>query len=135
MAHVLRFERSFPHSRARVWAAITDVDRLREWFVAILDYDRSELCFADGVGAELTFVPTADGLPTGHGVVTRFDPPHLLEYTWDGEMLRWELQADGESGCRLVFTNTLDDPEAAAAVEPGWQAGLDGLAAVLAVRP
>ncbi|RJQ81263.1 hypothetical protein D5S17_05865 [Pseudonocardiaceae bacterium YIM PH 21723] len=123
----LRLERRFRHPPEKVWRAITETEQLRAWFVEILDYDRSRLDFA--AGAELAFVPKVD-LPTGYGRVTGFDPPRLLEYTWDRETLRWELRADG-SGCLLVFTNILDDPETAAAVEPGWQAGLDNLSALL----
>lgn len=130
MAHVIRLERTYPHPQAKVWAALTDKEQLRHWFVEILDYDRSQFDFTDG--GKLTFVPTSVDLPTGFGEVTRIDPPHLLEYTWDSETLRWELAAEGESSCRLVFTNVLDDPATAAAVEPGWLAGLDGLAAFLA---
>lgn len=127
----LRFERRLPHPPAKVWRAITEIDHLRVWFVAILDYDRSSLAFADG--AALAFVPrAAPELPTGHGHVTRFDPPRLLEYTWDSELLRWELEADGADGCLLVFTNIVDERGTATAVAPGWHAGLDNLTALLA---
>jgi uncharacterized protein YndB with AHSA1/START domain len=134
MAHVLRFERTFPHQQAKVWAAITQASQLRQWFVEILDYDRSELNFTAGEGTELRFVPTLDDLPSGHGVVTQMDPPHLLEYTWDDEILRWELYAEGDGACRLMFSNTVADPDTAAALEAGWQKGLDTLAAMLDAR-
>jgi hypothetical protein len=52
--YALRFERRYPHQRAKVWRALTETRHLREWFVELLDYDRSQLVFADG--AELTFV-------------------------------------------------------------------------------
>jgi uncharacterized protein YndB with AHSA1/START domain len=118
----LRFERHLAHPREKVWRALTETSQLRVWFVEILDYDRCRLDFAPG--AELDFV--AEGMPTGHGTVTACDPPALLEYTWDGEVLRWELASDGE-GCRLTFTNVVDDPDTAAAVTTGWQTGLDRL--------
>ncbi|HEY0454160.1 SRPBCC domain-containing protein [Actinophytocola sp.] len=122
----LRFERHLAHPRAKVWRAITESAQLRAWFVEILDYDRSRLDFAPG--ASLTFA--ADGFPDAHGEVTAYDPPALLEYTWAGETLRFELAAEGET-CRLVFVNIVDGPGTAAAVREGWRTGLERLAATL----
>jgi len=122
----LRFERRLAHPREKVWRALTEVDQLRRWFVEILDYDRCRLAFASG--ASLTFV--ANGLPDGHGEVTVYQPPAVLEYTWAGETLRFELTQDGE-GCVLVFTNVVDDPGTAAAVTSGWRTGLERLADAL----
>lgn len=127
----LRFERRFLHPQAKVWRAITETDQLRAWFVRILDYDR--LQFDVGPGAELVFVPKPEheAMGIGHGKVTRFDPPNLLEYTWDSETLRWELEPDGDAACRMVFTNIFDDRDSGAALGAGWHAGLDLLAASL----
>ncbi|MFC4588790.1 SRPBCC family protein [Sphaerisporangium corydalis] len=126
----LRFERRFRHPQAKVWRAITETERLREWFVQILDYDRLEFDLAPG--AELTFVPKAEhaAMGTGHGTVTRFDPPDLLEYTWDSETLRWELTPEGDS-CRMVFTTIFGERESGPALGSGWHIGLDLLAASL----
>lgn len=122
----LRFERWFPHSRDKVWRALTSADELRAWFVEILDYDRSRLAFAPG--ARLTFV--APGFPPGEGAVLVCEPPSLLEYTWDAEVLRWAL-TEKDGGCRLVFTNTVADGDTAAAVDPGWDLGLRKLSDAL----
>jgi len=124
----LRFERRFAHPRDKVWRALTEASQLRAWFVEILDYDRSELTFAPG--ATLRFV--AGALPAGEGKVLACEPPSLLEYTWDDEILRWELTPDG-AGCRLVFTNVLPDRDTAVAVDEGWQTGLERLDGTLAV--
>ena len=122
----LRFTRHLAQPCELVWRALTEREHLRAWFVDILDYDRSQLDFAPG--ADLTFV--AGDLPTGRGRVTAHDPPELLEYTWDAEVLRFELTRDGD-GCLLTFTNIVDGPETAAAVATGWDAGLDRLATYL----
>ncbi|HEV7650033.1 MAG TPA: SRPBCC domain-containing protein [Actinophytocola sp.] len=122
----LRFARRLAHPREKVWRALTETGRLREWFVDVLDYDRSRLAFAPG--ATLTFA--ANGFPDSHGEVTTYQPPALLEYTWGEEVLRFELTADG-AGCLLVFTNVVDGPETAAAVASGWSAGLGRLADAL----
>jgi uncharacterized protein YndB with AHSA1/START domain len=122
----LRYERTFPHPREKVWRALTESAELRRWFVEILDYDRSTLTFTPG--AKLTFV--AGEFPAGHGEVLACDPPALLEYTWDGETLRWEL-TPVDMGCGLVFTNTVADPGTAGAVDAGWDLGLKRLSDAL----
>lgn len=123
----LRFERRLPHPREKVWRALTETDQLRVWFVDILDYDRSQLAFAPG--ASLTFA--ANDFPDGHGEVTAYRSPALLEYTWGAEILRFELTDVDGAACVLVFTNVVDGPETAAAVTSGWATGLDRLADAL----
>jgi uncharacterized protein YndB with AHSA1/START domain len=127
----LTFERRLAHPTAKVWRALTEVEQLQAWFVQVLDYDRSRLHF--DAGATLTFVPKGGHgeMPTGRGHVTQVDPPRLLEYTWDTETLRWELESDGDAGCHLIFTNILEDRASARAVASGWHAGLDMLGASL----
>jgi uncharacterized protein YndB with AHSA1/START domain len=122
----LRFERWFPHSRDKVWRALTSTAELRTWFVDILDYDRSRLRFAPG--ATLEYV--AGGQSAGRGEVLVCEPVSLLEYTWDAEILRWEL-TEKDGGCLLVFTNTVGDGDTASAVDPGWDLGLRRLADAL----
>lgn len=130
----LRFERRLAHPPEKVWRALTETDRLRAWFVQILDYDR--LVIDPRPGARLEFPPAPEhaGLGTGHGEVLRADPPYLLEYTWDAETLRWELTPDGP-GCLLVFTDIFPDRGSASALGAGWHAGLDLLQAALDGTP
>jgi uncharacterized protein YndB with AHSA1/START domain len=130
----VRFERRLAHPPAKVWRAITEPEHLRAWFPAIVQFDLRP-------GARLRFEPTPEqqaryGLPdlaatTTNGQVTRVDPPHLLEYTWNEEILRWELRDDGAGGCLLVFTNIFDDRDAAVNLSAGWHAGLEVVAAQL----
>jgi uncharacterized protein YndB with AHSA1/START domain len=128
----LRFERRLAHPPAKVWRAITDPEQLRGWFPAVVDFDLT-------VGAKLRFGPTPEqvrrfGWPEeqiAEGEITRVEPPEFLEYTWGDEVLRWELAADGKSGCLLVFTNIFDDRATAATAAAGWHAGLEVVAAQL----
>ncbi|RIQ20767.1 SRPBCC domain-containing protein [Jiangella rhizosphaerae] len=101
---------------------------------------RFERRFGHPPGATLFFHPTdeqrerfgvAPEPVTGRMIAA--DPPHLLEYTWGTETLRWELTPDG-GGCLLVFRNTIDDPDAGPAVAAGWHAGLEILDAALSGR-
>src|SRR6267154_4467882 len=69
-APTVRFERTLPGPVERVWEYVTDTARLPGWF---------------GNG---TIEPRAGGavrLMDGHirGVVTQWDPPHKIAYTWN----------------------------------------------------
>lgn len=122
--YVLRFERRLDHPSEEVWQAITEPDRLRDWFPADIEGERV-------VGGKVRFVMRDDG---GEGEITAFDPPRLFEYTWGDEVLRWDIQPVGE-GCLLVFTNTLGDPTLASQNAAGWHACLHALESLLVGRP
>jgi uncharacterized protein YndB with AHSA1/START domain len=109
----LRFERRYRQPIERVWRAITEPDELSQWFPADVVGERA-------VGAELVFdddaqraearaagEPTRDDGPVFRGTVVAYDPPTVFSFTWGGELLRFELLADG-AGTTLVFTHLLD---------------------------
>ena len=48
-----------------------------------------------------------------------------MELRWGQEILRFELQPDGEDGCVLLFTNTFDELGKAARDGAGWHSCLD----------
>ena len=128
----LRFERRLAHPVAKVWRALTDPDHLRAWFPASVDMDLT-------AGAKLRFelVPEAqarhgiaDEDMVSYGELTAVDPPRLLEYTWSGEILRWELEPTVD-GCRLRFTDVFDDRAIAADDGAGWHVALEALSTAL----
>jgi uncharacterized protein YndB with AHSA1/START domain len=124
----LRLTRELAHTPETVWPWITQVSRLNGWFPATVNVD-----FAPG--AKLRFDLTADqrehmGIPdeedmSADGEVLRFEPPHLLEYTWGAEIFRWELTPGGAGGCELTFVDIFDDRELAAQMASSWHAVLD----------
>lgn len=126
--HVLRIERRLAHPPRKVWRALTESTHLRAWFPA--DIVGLELV----VGAPLRFVFREGEAEPSAGVVTEVDPPRVLAYRWEGELLRWELQPDG-AGCLLLFTHTFDDRPAAASFASGWKTCLDALERELDGRP
>jgi uncharacterized protein YndB with AHSA1/START domain len=93
--------RELRHPPAKVWQALTEPEQLREW--APFDADRD----LGTVGpAKLSTV----GAPAPHvsdSRVTRAEPPKLLEYSWGGNNLRWELEPLG-SGTRLTLWHNID---------------------------
>jgi uncharacterized protein YndB with AHSA1/START domain len=125
--YVLRFERRLDHAPEKAWAAITDPQRLRAWFPQGVEYE-GEMA----VGEKIRFHwDKGDDEPPFGGEILAFDPPRLFEFTWDDEVLRFELRPDGGGGCVLVFTDTMDDRGRAARNASGWHACLDALAAWL----
>jgi len=94
--------RDLRHSPDKVWQALTDPAQLHEW--APFDADAS--LAAAGATVKLTTV----GAPKPHvteTTVTRADAPKVLEYSWGGQEIRWELEALGQ-GTRLTLWHNID---------------------------
>lgn len=112
---------------SKVWSALTSADQIERWLgVAEIDLKvggQIAVCFVHADGAEM------------RGVVTRLEPPRLLEYTWrEGgaeSLVRWELEPDGEGDTTLTFTQTIDREPDAVGLAAGWHLHLDLLEASL----
>ena len=79
--------------------------------------------------------PTSDkygpDLPTLQGVIRVWDPPRVLEWTWDTDVLRFELESTAD-GTTLTFTTRLGpDDQGAANTAAGYHACLDNLVDLL----
>ena len=128
----LRFERRLAHPVAKVWRALTEPEHLQPWFPATVDLD-----LTPGAKVRFELLPEAqawhgiaDEDMVSYGEIVAVDPPRLLEYTWSGETLRWELEPTAD-GCRLRLTNVFDDRAIAADDGAGWHVGLEALNAAL----
>ena len=94
--------RELAHPPAKVWKALTEPEQIREW--APFDSDRN-------LGATGTATLTTVGSPTPHitqAQITRADAPRILEFTWGGQDIRWELEAVGEASTRLTLWHNID---------------------------
>lgn len=109
----LTFVRELKHPPVKVWAALTDADQLVRW--APYTADRSLASTGEAV---LTMVDGPDGQAM-KATVTRADRPTLLEYTWGGDTLRWEL-APSADGTRLTLQHTMADRDSLPKVAAGW---------------
>jgi len=122
--YALRFERTFAHPPEKVWRALTEREHLVAWFPAEVDLDVP-------AGTEVHFAFPSGRAAATSGTLTRTAAPELLEYTWDGALLRWELIAAGQGACRVVFTHVFEDRTGSVDAASGWHAGLEALAAHL----
>ncbi|MCP3136914.1 SRPBCC domain-containing protein [Pyxidicoccus xibeiensis] len=123
----LRYERLLAHRPEKVWRALTDNAELSHWFPARIEGARE-------AGAELRFVFPGESGPPTTGKVSVFDPPRVLEFSWEGDVLRWELKPEGP-GCLLVFTSTFDDRARAHRDGTGWHMCLENLETLLDGKP
>lgn len=117
--------RDLRHAPAKVWAALTDPAQIAEW--APFDADRS-LATVGPVKLSTVGTPQVD-----EGAVSRAEAPRLLEYTWGGGVLRWELESRG-TGTRLTLRHNIDRRFVSWGAA-GWHICLDVLDAQLAGEP
>ena len=120
----LIFVRYLPGPIERVWAYLTDPKFLAKWF--------SDGIVTNRVGGEVRFEMGATGR------VTAYQPPTLLEYTWNEEgsscgpvadaLVRWELAEHG-SGVRVTLTHSRLPEKEVLAHGAGWHTFLERLSA------
>jgi uncharacterized protein YndB with AHSA1/START domain len=119
--------RELRHPPAMVWQALTDPAQLAEW--APFDADRS----LAAVGAvKLTTVGTPTPM-VSETAVKRAEAPKLLEYSWGGGDLRWELEPLGR-GTRLKLSHNINRGYIAWGAA-GWHICFDVLDHLLAGEP
>jgi uncharacterized protein YndB with AHSA1/START domain len=116
----LRFTRRLPHPPEKVWRALTAPQHLAAWFPTDIEGERA-------TGAPLRFVFRQGEGPTIEGEMQVYEPPSVMQMRWGEEILRFELQPDGD-GSVLSFTNIFDELGKAARDAAGWHVCLDALA-------
>jgi uncharacterized protein YndB with AHSA1/START domain len=130
----LRFERRIAHPVERVWAALTEPERIREWLASA-----DELELREGGAVVLRWLNSDEqgNVAIARGTVSAVDPPRLLELDTDIHgVLRWELRPAGTGATDLTFTATLDLPdEYRTRVMAGWHSHLDFLEEALGGQP
>jgi uncharacterized protein YndB with AHSA1/START domain len=120
--------RDLPRPPATVWTALTDPEHLREW--APFDPDRN-------LGAVGTVMLSTVGTPAPHVTEThvkRADAPNVLEYSWGGNDIRWQLEPLGSDGTRLTLWHNIDRNYISMGAA-GWHICFDVLERFLAGRP
>jgi activator of Hsp90 ATPase-like protein len=74
----------------------------------------------------LRFEPATEAVESFDGEVLAFDPPAMLEFRWGTDVIRIELEPDGD-GTRLTLLDTIDELGKAARDAAGWHVCLDQL--------
>ncbi|MFJ4776308.1 SRPBCC family protein [Streptomyces sp. NPDC088762] len=122
-ARVVSLSRSYPAELADVWDACTNPERIPRWFLPVTGElkEGGRYQLQDNAG----------------GTVTRCDPPHGFDATWEvGDDTTWvELrltdEGDGRTLFRLTHIGHVDDERWArfgpGAVGVGWDSSLTGL--------
>jgi uncharacterized protein YndB with AHSA1/START domain len=112
----LRFVRQLNHPPAKVWQALTLPEHLTAWFPDGLEVDEWV------PGARLRFAHATDYAFDGE--VIAVEEERLLEFRWGTDVIRFELEPDGD-GTRLILLDTLDTVGKAARDGAGWHVCLD----------
>jgi uncharacterized protein YndB with AHSA1/START domain len=120
--------RELRHSPEKVWQALTDPAQLREW----APFDASGSLGAAGNTVTLTTVG-APGPHVTETTVTRADAASVLEYSWGGNEMRWQLEPLG-GGTRLTLWTNIDRRYIAMGAA-GWHLCFDVLDQFLAGAP
>lgn len=124
----LVFRRRFAQPPTQVWDALTEPDRLAQWAPFTADRPLRH------PGPVTLLVTDQPDVPPIAATVLAVDPPHLVEYTWGEDLLRWELAADG-TGTALRLTHVQAGREQAGMIAAGWHICLDVAAALVAGSP
>ncbi|HEV7388375.1 MAG TPA: SRPBCC family protein [Gemmatimonadaceae bacterium] len=112
--------RQLRHSPEKVWQALTDPAQLHEW----APFDADQSLGKAGTAVKLTTV----GAPresVSETTIARADAPKVLEYSWGGGDVRWELEPSGR-GTRLTLWANIDRRWISMGAA-GWHIALDVL--------
>jgi uncharacterized protein YndB with AHSA1/START domain len=124
----LVFRRRLAQPPQQVWAALTEPDQLAQW--APFTADRP----LHSTGPVTLLATDQPGPRQIAATVLAARPPHLVEYTWGDDVLRWELAADG-AGTALRLTHVRAGREQAGMLAAGWHICLDVAAELVAGSP
>ena len=118
--YVLRYERRLRHPIEKVWTALTDPDRMEEWWAraAVLE-------LAEGGRARIEWL-NSDAVAEGR--ITRLEPPSTIEFDTDIHGACCGSCGRDDDGTHLTLTVTNDIPdEYRTSVMAGWHVHLDFL--------
>jgi uncharacterized protein YndB with AHSA1/START domain len=129
----LRYQRRLRHPVETVWRALTESEHLPHWLPCDIVGERRA-----GASIDLPFWPDVVAQhaiedPVLRGEIRVWDPPHVFEWTWDTDLLRFELAQDSGSGTLLTFTTWIGvaDETPPASTAAGWHVCLEHFAAHL----
>lgn len=127
----LEFVRRLGHPAEKVWRTVTERAHLRSWMPCDIIGERRE-----GAELQLPFRPEVleqHGFddPGLTGSIRVWEPPKVFEWSWDTDVVRFEIEPDGDHTV-LTLTTWLSGKDAGPAqTAAGYHVCLDHLAQVL----
>lgn len=126
--HRLKFVRSFNSPIALVFAAMTQAQQVSRWAPFRPNRD------LDSVGPVVLTMLDDEKENDLAGEVIAVEPPTLVEYTWDTDILRWEF-SESPHGTTVTLYHTCENPKWITMVAGGWHLCLEVLDTILAGNP
>ena len=131
---VIHFERRLAHPVPDVWAAITEPERIGDWWLPFA----ADITVDLRPGGLMVMSANGDEPVTITCEILRVEPPVLLEHTHvdPGSRVLWELEPTAD-GCVLRLSHFVPDPATAIdnCYAVGLHTSLDRLAPALAGTP
>jgi uncharacterized protein YndB with AHSA1/START domain len=124
----LVFTRDLSHSPEKVWASLTQRDQLARW--APFVPDRDLVALGD---ATFTMEDGSDSVEQPAHVL-RSEAPSVLEYRWEDDLIRWELEP-APAGTRLTLRHTHHERDWLPKLAAGWHLSLVVAERLLEGRP
>ncbi len=127
----LEFVRRLAHPMEKVWRALTEREHLRSWMPCDIIGERRE-----GAELRLPFWPEVlehHGFddPGLAGIIRVWEPPQVFEWSWDTDVVRFELEPDGDHTVLTLRTWLSGKDAGTAQTAAGYHVCLDHLAQVL----
>jgi uncharacterized protein YndB with AHSA1/START domain len=120
--YIARFERRLKHPVEKVWALLTENEKLAKWF--------SELSVDDLREGGIIKFDMQDG-SFEKMTITELKLYSVLEYTWGDDSVRFELHPNSE-GCLLVLKEKINKMTSHTSRDlAGWHVCLDVIQALL----
>lgn len=120
---VFELHRDFPWPVSTIWEMLTDNQQLKKWFSELEIAELSEngkivFNLGDGTVEELTIIEV--------------QVPTVLEFTWDKDLVRFNLSENSDGSAHLVFKEYIKEVTDQTARDiAGWHVCLDAIRAVL----
>ena len=125
----LRFTRTLPYPKEKVWRAITEPDHLAYWFPTTIEGER-----AAGARLRFSFPDRLQEATPMDGEMLACEPESFMELRWGPDVLRLELRSV-DDGTELTLLDILEERGKAARDGAGWHACLDALESLLRGDP
>ena len=128
---MLEFVRTLRHPVEKVWRAITEREHLHSWLPCDLIGDRHE-----GASLQLPFWPEVTATygfedPGLTGFIRVWEPPRVFEWTWDTDIVRFELTAQGPDTILRLTTWVVDRRAGVVKTGAGYHVCLEHLTRLL----